>query len=131
MGFKDKIFGKQREPQAVELPALLKPENPVNYDSVLDYLVGLSKEDYDKITKVTGIYREANRKAATVLNVEDQPTSTLVEEKLSEDELEAGLDSLLIADQDDLKDALLNNPDEPENKKQQAPSKSKKITVNE
>lgn len=127
----DKLFSK-REKRPVELPKLVTQEqNPVNYDSVLDYLVGLSEEDYKKMCKVTGIYREANKKAATVLNVEDQPTSSLVEDKLTDDEIEDGLDALLIADTDDLKEAIENQPPIEDVKKPQAPSKETKVTVNE
>lgn len=129
MGILDNFRGK-REKQAVELPKLVTHEqNPVNYDTVLEYLVGLSEEDYKKMCKVTGIYREANKKAATVLDVEDQPTSTLVEEKLTDDEIDEGLDALLEADKDDLKNAIANQPQAEEPKKTQAPAK--KITIND
>lgn len=130
MGILDNLRTK-RERQPVEALAILKPENPVNYDSVLDYLAGLSEEDYKKITKVTGIYREANRKAATVLDVEDQPTSALVEPKPSEDEIDQALDSML--DEPDLATAFLEDDEQPEPapKKAQAPSASTKVTVSE
>lgn len=130
MGILDKLRG-ERKANPVELPALLKPENPVNYDSVLDYLVGLSKEDYDKLIKVTGIYRDANKKAASVLDVEDQPTTTLVDEKQSEEEIDQALDGLLEANPDDLKAALENEEVDEKPKKIQAPSNERKITVNE
>jgi hypothetical protein len=42
------IFNRKQQ-KLVELPALLtQPEDPVNYNSVLDYLVGLSDTDYKK-----------------------------------------------------------------------------------
>jgi hypothetical protein len=131
VGILDKL-GKKRKANPVELPALLaKDANPVNYDSVLDYLVGLSEEDYKKICKVTGIYREANKKAATVLNVEDQPTTSLVEDKLTDEEIDESLDQLLETPADDLKEAIVNQAVADEPKKVQAPSKETKITVND
>lgn len=127
------MFGlKKRETQPVELPAaLMADDNPVNYDSVLDYLVGLDGKEYDKLLKVAIIYRDANKSAAKVLGVKDQPTTKLKDEKPTDDEIDAGLDTLLETHPDDLKAALENAPDKPEVKKEQAPSKETKITVNE
>lgn len=131
MGLRDKLFGKGREPQAVEIPAILQPENPVNYDSVLDWLLGLSKQDYDKMLKVVTIYRDANMSAAKVLKVKDQATTQLIPAKLTDDEMEEQLDALLETDPADLKAAIEAEQPAPENKKPQAPSKDTKITVTE
>lgn len=128
------MFGlnKKREKQPVELPPFMAEQDPVNYDSVLDYLVGLDGKEYDKLLKVAVIYRDANKSAAKVLGVKDQPTTTLKSETVTEDELDAGLDMLLLeTDPADLKDALNNAPEKSEVKKKQAPSKETKITVNE
>ncbi len=127
------MFGlfKKRETSQVELPAILQPENPVNYDSVLDYLVGLDNKDYDKLLKVAVIYRDANKSAAKVLGVKDQPTAQLKEPKPTDDEMDDALDGLLETHPDDLKAALENAPEKPEIKKEQAPSKETKITVND
>lgn len=129
------MFGnlfKKREPKQVELPAALMAEqNPVNYDSVLDYLVGLDSKEYDKLLKVAVIYRDANKSAAKVLGVKDQPTTKLKDDKPTDDEVGAALDQLLETDPEDLKHSLENAPETPENKKEQAPSKSTKITVND
>jgi len=130
VNLKDKLFGK-RKAEPVELPTILQPENPVNYDSVLDYLVGLGQKDFDKLIKVTGIYREANKSAAKVLGVKDQPTATLIEEKQTDEEIDNDLDQLLETNADDLKAAIENEPPKPEPKKAQSPSKEKKITVNQ
>ena len=124
-------LGKKREKQAVELPAILQPENPVNYDSVLDYLVGLDAKEYDKLLKVAVIYRDANKSAAKVLGVKDQPTTKLKDDTPSDDELDEALDGLLETHPEDLKAALATAPEPVEPKKEQAPSKDKKITVNE
>ncbi len=134
MNWRDTMFGlnKKREKQPVELPPFMAEQDPVNYDSVLDYLVGLDGKEYDKLLKVAVIYRDANKSAAKVLGVKDQPTTTLKSETVTEDELDAGLDMLLLeTDPADLKDALNNAPEKSEVKKKQAPSKETKITVNE
>lgn len=129
------MFGnlfKKREAQQVELPAaLMADDNPVNYDSVLDYLVGLDGKEYDKLLKVAVIYRDANKSAAKVLGVKDQPTTKLKDDKPTDDEIDSALDDLLEIHPDDFKEAVLNAPEKPEVKKEQAPSKETKITVNE
>lgn len=130
MGLKDKLFGK-REITPVELPAVLQPENPVNYDSVLDWLLGLSKADYEKMLKVVTIYRDANTSAAKVLKVKDAATTQLKEPTLTDEEIDEGLNTLLETPVDDLKAAIVNEPETAENKKEQAPSKETKISVNE
>ena len=44
------LFGKRKRgvSQPVNIPEGMKPEDPVNYNSVLDYLVGLSNDDFKK-----------------------------------------------------------------------------------
>lgn len=129
MGIRDTLFGK-RVARPVELPVILQPENPVNYDSVLDYLVGLAQKDYDKLIKVTGIYRDANKSAARVLGVKDQPTTTLVSEQQTEEEIDSDLDGLLETNPEDLLQAIVDSEPAEESKKSQSPSKDKKISVN-
>jgi hypothetical protein len=127
------MFGnllKKREKQPVELPPFMAEQDPVNYDSVLDYLVGLDAREYDKLLKVAVIYRDANKSAAKVLGVKDQPTTKLKDDILTDDEMESALDGLLETHPDDLKDAMLNATEKSEVKKEQAPSKETKITVN-
>lgn len=124
-------FIKKREKSHVELPAILQPENPVNYDSVLDYLVGLDNKEYEKLLKVAVIYRDANKSAAKVLGVKDQPTTKLKDDKPSEDEIDTQLDDLLATDPADLMEALDSDPLKPEVKKEQSPSKATKITIND
>lgn len=80
----------------IELPKVLtEQEEPVNYNSVLDYLVGLSRGDYDKILKVSGIYRQANKEAAKILGVKDEPTADLLKEKPTEEAIDDALDAAL------------------------------------
>lgn len=123
------MFGlNKRERKLRELPAIMTADNPVNYDSVLDYLVGLGGREYDKLLKVATIYREANKDAAKVLGVKDQPTTQLKDEKPTEDEIDKGLDDMLNSDDlDYLEDDV---PPAPEPKKEQSPSKETKVTVN-
>ena len=45
-------------------------ENPVNHNTVLDYMLELSDEDYEKLLKSAKIYRDANRKVAEVMGVD-------------------------------------------------------------
>lgn len=125
------IFGNRKKKQ-VEIPAVLQQqENPVNYNSVLDYLVGLSKQEYDKMFKVSGIYRNANKEAAKVLGVKDEPTTQLVEEKPSDDEIDEAIDTILDSDIDS--EFLFEDEEIPQVdgiKKAQEPSKEKKVKVN-
>lgn len=91
----------KRKRQQVEVPAVLtQQEDPVNYNSVLDYLVGLSKTEYDKMFKVANIYRNANKDAAKVLGVKDEPTTQLKSEEPSQEEIDEGIDTILESDID-------------------------------
>lgn len=70
------LFRKRKQP----LPPLFSDEelsifSSVNYESVLDWLVGLSPEDYKKVCAVAHIYREADRAAAAELGTPNHPTS--------------------------------------------------------
>lgn len=128
----DFLKNRSDKKQLRELPEILKPENPVNYNSVLDYLTGLSKSDFAKIIKSAEIYREANAKVAKVVGVKDEPTHHLMPEKPSDEQVDKDLDDMLQAD--DLGGSLLDiesTPDAPEPKKPQAPANSKKIDVKE
>lgn len=70
------LFGKRKK----VLPALLSDEDidfstGVNYSTVLDYLVGLSGDDYTKICQVAAVYRQADYEACKVLGVENEPST--------------------------------------------------------
>lgn len=127
MGLKDRLFGKQREPQAVEIPAILQPEEPVNYNSVLDWLLGLSDKDYKTMLDVVQVYREAGKTTAKLLKIKDQPTTELLPAKPTDDEVDAQLDGLLETHPDDLKAAILN--EQPTEKKKNTKQKVKQIQV--
>lgn len=80
------LFDKQRK----ELPPLLseaelEPEaQAVDYSSVLDYLVGLSSEEFDKVVNVAGIYRKANEDAAAALGIENEPSTFITQPEMPE-----------------------------------------------
>lgn len=131
MGLKETIFGKRREPQQVDIPAIMQPEEQVNYNSVLDYLVGLSDKDYRKMTGSAEVYRKANKEVAKIVGIKDEPTHTLLPEKPSDEQIDSELDGLLETHPDDLLAALESEPPVTENKKPQAASKEKKVKVTE
>lgn len=114
------IFGKRKKgaSEPVSIPAALQPEDPVNYNSVLDYLVGLSDKDYKTITASAEIYRKANKEVAKLLGIKDEPTTTIKTEKpvISDDEM----DDLLEADPDELRQAFLDDDPTPKAKKKQS-----------
>lgn len=77
------IFSKKKTelPPAMsdaEIEAALEPA--VNFNSVVEYLEGLSKPDYEKIIKVTNIYRNADKDAAKVLGIQNEPSTVINKE---------------------------------------------------
>lgn len=130
MGIKDKLFGSKREPQAVEIPAILQPDDPVNYNSVLDWLLGLSDKDYKTMLDVVQVYREAGKTTAKLLKIKDQPTTELLPAKPTEDEVDTQLDGLLETHPDDLRAAIMSDTPAEKPKKEHTP-KSKQIAVKE
>lgn len=122
------LFGKRKKGaiEPVTVPASMQPEDPVNYNSVLDYVVGLSDRDYKKLTASAEIYRDANKKVAKLLGIKDEPTTAISTEKppVTDDEL----DTMLAADPDALQAAFIDDaPKAPPAKKAQ--STDKKIEV--
>ena len=64
------IFERNKKPAADDSIFDLIDEDAepaVNHDSVLDYMVQLSDEDYKKLCKVADVYRAANKKADEIL----------------------------------------------------------------
>jgi hypothetical protein len=103
------LFSKRKKPLlgALLTEEEMQPVDPVNFDSVQAYLVGLSRQDYDKMLKVSAIYREANKNTAKILGVKDEPTTSIKEEieppEVSEKppvdpELEAEIDAAFLDD---------------------------------
>lgn len=129
MGLKDKLFGKQREPQAVEIPAILQPEDPVNYNSVLDWLLGLSDKDYKTMLEVVQVYREAGKTTAKLLKIKDQPSTVLLPTTPSEEQIDADLDTMLNTHPDDLAAAFLADDEKTADKKKSTKQKVKQIQV--
>lgn len=70
------LLGKKKDTDA-DIGKLwaTEPETVVDYNSVLEYLVGLSGDDYTKICQVAAVYREADYQANKVLGLEVQPTT--------------------------------------------------------
>lgn len=50
-------------------------DEPASYETALNYLIGLSAEEYTKVTQVAAIHRQANYEAAKVLGIDDEPTT--------------------------------------------------------
>lgn len=123
------LFATKSKKKAPLPSVFSQPENPVNYNSVLDYLVGLSAAEYTKMTTVTAIYREANEKVAEVLGVPDQPTTTLVTPKPTDEEIDEGLDAAMEIDEIDFE--TTDEPAVEEPKKEQAPSTKINISAGE
>lgn len=89
-----KIFN--RKDKLVTLPAvLMAQEDPVNYNSVLDWLLGLSDKDYKVMLEVVEVYRSANKTSAKLLKVKDAPTTTLATLKPTDEEIDQALDDSL------------------------------------
>ena len=122
------LFGKRKKvaTEPVSIPASMQAEDPVNYNSVLDYVVGLSEKDYKKLTASAEIYRDANKKVANLLGIKDEPTTTISIEKpeIGDDEL----DAMLSAQPGELAAAFIDDaPTGPKPKKAQ--STERKVEV--
>lgn len=101
------------EPQRTE-------QEPVTYNAVLDYLVGLSDDDHDKLFKVSGIYRTANKKASEVLGIDEEPTASLDQPAAPEvDEDQALEDDLAAAFLDDDEPAFVATKQKPRTTKRE------------
>jgi hypothetical protein len=76
----------------------------VNYESVMDFLLGLSDKDYDTVFKVANIHRQANKDASAVRGKAYEPT-TFIDSPLNELQT---IDPVII-DKTILEDDELNN----------------------
>lgn len=122
MGLRDKFLGS-RQTKPVVLPAILEPTDPVNFDSVIDWMIGLSEPERKQVDQVITIYRDANTKAASALGVSEKATSFIKPKKLTDKQIDSDLDGLLETDPKDLKAAIMNE-------KRAAKRTTKKVTVN-
>lgn len=69
------LFGNNKKQP---LPDLMTPadyEDVASYTSALNYLIGLSGDDYTKVTQIAAIHRQANYDSAQVLGEELEPTT--------------------------------------------------------
>lgn len=66
---------RNKKPALPDLITQADFEDVANYESALSYLIGLSGDDYTKITQVAAIHRQAYYEAAKVLGIPDEPTT--------------------------------------------------------
>lgn len=118
MGDLMKLFSNSKQPAATLVSELDEQLPEVNHNTVLDYMLELSDEDYDKLLKVAAVYRKANKQAAEIMGVEG--VAATAEETPAADDPEAEIDDFL---NDELETAFLE--DEPKQ------PKSKKVSVKE
>lgn len=90
---------------------------PVDYNGAMDYLIGLSDEDYKKVCTVAEIYRKSQQDAAAALGVENQPT-TFITKPVTEtvqtmDGKQYPIDDAVQTDDDEDADiaAIIDEPD--------------------
>lgn len=105
------LFGKEKK-QLPELMTAADYADVANYESALNYLIGLSDDEYKKVTDVATIHRKAYQEAAAVLGTANEPTTFITPPEPEETP----------EDEPDFLDDLIN--DKPK-------SKGKKITVKE
>lgn len=106
------IFDRKSKQDA--LPPLwsaqeLQELGQVDYNSVLDYLVGLSDKDYETVLKVSEIYRHANEKANSVLGLPAEPT-TFIHPPLPPANAAAEAKGNFLDDEDDIAPFLEDKP---------------------
>ena len=74
------LFGKK---SAKTLPPLLSSAeiDGASYDQVLDFLVSVNKDDFDKIIKVAGLYRKTHCDVAKVTGLTAEPQPSIFEDQ--------------------------------------------------
>lgn len=120
-----------------ELPPLMDEADIIPpYNVVLEYLVGLSADDYEKVIKVAGIYRQADQDACDALGKPNEPTTFIEPPKLSDsrftdDDGRINIDKTnsLVDDDDELNKAFPDDDDDPEFLEDDKPQ-GKKVKVN-
>lgn len=70
------LFNKKKS-QPKSSPFDDKLDIETDYNSALEYLIGLSAKDFDKIMKVAGVFRKANAESAEILGIKDEPTTSI------------------------------------------------------
>lgn len=104
--FKDSIENVQ--PTSSIASSIAAEPAGLGYNEVLDYLVALHDDDYEKLLKVANIYRRAERQVADVLNQASADTPEIAEKpepKQDSDSSEADeiIDSFLETDEAEAK----------------------------
>lgn len=73
------LFGKKEKKLPADtfalMPELEAEEPPVNYNSVVEWLVGLGDSDLEKVNKVVDINRKAYADTCAVLEVPNEPST--------------------------------------------------------
>lgn len=118
--------GLENNPPAI-WSEMAPKEDPVNYNSVLDYLTGLSDKDYKKMVGSADIYRKANKDVAKLVGVKDEPTVALMPPE-SPELSDQDLDDMLNTDPETL--AFIDDAPEPE-KPRKKQSTTKVVEVKE
>lgn len=116
------LFSKADKQTVQRKPALLFDEDEqefseikTGYNEALDYLVGLSDEDYAKVCKVAEIYRKANAEALEALDLPNEPTTFIQEPQPEEPTTKEATDDFL---DDELETAFLEDLDPSKDGKQ-------------
>lgn len=118
------IFDRKRKVE--DLPSLFAPgelmphESPIEYEQVLEYLVGLSDQDFTTITQVAVVYRTADTECAKIMGKKSVKPTTFINppDTKFQDELKkqmaADSNHEFLDDDDELNIAFLE--DEPKTK---------------
>lgn len=106
---------------------------PINYNTVLEYLAGLSAEDYKKVIKCAEITRKSYAEQCKVLDIENEPTTfiyppeppTLADSTFTDDEGKINL----LEDDTELGNYLDDDHDTPASRQQKETAK-KAVKIN-
>lgn len=112
------LFGKSNSSALPPQPLEDESSEAISYQGVVDYLTGLSRQDYDKIIKVVNVYRSADKDVKKILGVKDEPTTTLQPEPATD-----------LLEDDDLATAFLDDDDLGLIPTEPKPKKDRKIEV--
>jgi len=69
-------FLNRRKPGA-RAEAVKWEDDPADFATAMDYITGLSEEEYSKFVEVSVVYRSTYKKAAEILGKENKPTTTI------------------------------------------------------
>ncbi len=78
-------------------PSVFTDTNGVSYQEVVDYLTEMDQPGFNKLLKVVGVYRSADRDVKKILNIKDQPVQSV------------SLERNFLDDDDDLSMAFLED----------------------